>query len=135
MSIQRREVYLVMKQLSDGRVLYVEGIKSARNYFFDGHVRFSLTRGGSANIVELSPADRPMQLFHVPNDNHGKWQAAYCDFGCSPDFGEVELEFIIFVGAYSNDRNRTFELMREGLKRAWEIVEGKRQLRDGEFND
>ncbi|WMV69319.1 hypothetical protein [Escherichia albertii] len=41
----------------------------------------------------------------------------------------------IFVGAYSNDRDCTFDLMREGLNRAWEIVEGNRQLRDGEFND
>ncbi|MGE4926790.1 hypothetical protein ACS78X_21660 [Yersinia enterocolitica] len=45
------------------------------------------------------------------------------------------MEYIIFVGAYSNDRDCTFDLMREGLDRAWEIVEGNRQLRDGEFND
>lgn len=33
MSIQRREVYLVLKQLSDGRLFYVEGLRSASNYF------------------------------------------------------------------------------------------------------
>lgn len=36
MSIQRREVYLVLKQLPDGRVIYVEGIRCARNYFLMG---------------------------------------------------------------------------------------------------
>lgn len=76
-----------------------------------------------------------MQLFHVPENNSGKWQAAFHSFGCLPEFGEPEMEYIIFVGAYSNDRNRTFELMRKGMDRAWDIVEGKRQLRDGEFND
>lgn len=135
MSIQRREVYLVMKQLSDGQVIYVEGIKSAKNYFFDGHVRVGLDPSGSASFVELSPNERPIQLFHIPNDNHGKWQAAFHDFGCLPEFGDPEMEYIIFVGAYSNDRDRTFELMRMGLDRAWEIVDGKRQLRDGEFHD
>lgn len=34
MSIQRREVYLVLKKLPDGRVIYVEGIRCAHNYFF-----------------------------------------------------------------------------------------------------
>ncbi len=33
MSIVRREVYLVLKQLSDGRLFYVEGMRSARRYF------------------------------------------------------------------------------------------------------
>ncbi|MDZ8272806.1 hypothetical protein SND12_17240 [Escherichia coli] len=89
----------------------------------------------SASFVEFSPNERPMQLFHMPNENNGKWQAAFHNFGCSPEFGEPEMEYIIFVGAYSNDRDCTFDLMREGLNRAWEIVEGNRQLRDGEFND
>ncbi|WP_162720415.1 hypothetical protein [Escherichia coli] len=35
MSIQRREVYLVLKKLPDGRVIYVEGIRCAHNYFFE----------------------------------------------------------------------------------------------------
>lgn len=76
-----------------------------------------------------------MQLFHMPKENNCKWQAAFHNFGGWPEIGELEMEYIIFVGAYSNDRDRTFELMREGLDRAWEIVEDKRQLRDGEFND
>lgn len=135
MTIQRREVYLVLKELSDGRVSYVEGLRSARNYFFDGHVRVIPAPGGSARFVEFSTNDHPMQLFHMPHESHGKWQAAYHDFGCSPEFGKPELEYIIFVGAYCNDRDRVYELMREGLDRAWEIVEGERELRDGEFND
>ncbi|EFP0174564.1 hypothetical protein HLX12_004684, partial [Escherichia coli] len=94
-----------------------------------------LSAGSSASFVEFSPNERPMQLFHMPNENNGKWQAAFHNFGCSPEFGEPEMEYIIFVGAYSNDRDCTFDLMREGLNRAWEIVEGNRQLRDGEFND
>ena len=32
MSIQRREVYLVLKKLPDGRVIYVEGIRCAHNW-------------------------------------------------------------------------------------------------------
>ena len=135
MSIQRREVYLVLKKLPDGRVIYVEGIRCAHNYFFDGHSRVGLSAGSSASFVEFSPNERPMQLFHMPNENNGKWQAAFHNFGCSPEFGEPEMEYIIVVGAYSNDRDCTFDLMREGLNRAWEIVEGNRQLRDGEFND
>jgi hypothetical protein len=135
MSIQRREVYLVLKTLRDGRVIYVEGIRCAHNYFFDGHSRVGLSAGSSASFVEFSPNERPMQLFHMPNENNGKWQAAFHNLGCSPVFGEPEMEYIIFVGAYSNDRDCTFDLMREGLNRAWEIVEGNRQLRDGEFND
>ncbi|MBZ3802431.1 hypothetical protein K9O81_18855 [Leclercia adecarboxylata] len=135
MNIQRREVFLVLKQLSDGKVVYAEGMKSARQYFFDGHARVGLEPNGSESFVEFSPNERPMQLFHVPNDNWGKWQAAFHNFGCFPEFGEPELEFIIFVGAYSNNRDRTFELMRQGMDRAWEIIEGKRELRDGEFEE
>lgn len=135
MSIQRREVFLVMKEIFDGTILYVEGLNHARQYFFDGHARVGVSPGASASFVEFSTNDRPMQLFHVPNDNWGQWQAAYHDFGCSPTFGEPELEYIIFVGAYSNDRDRTYELMREGVDRAWEIIEGERELRDGEFED
>ncbi|ELF4846947.1 hypothetical protein ACV67J_004636, partial [Salmonella enterica] len=97
--------------------------------FFDGHSRVGLSAGSSASFVEFSPNERPMQLFHMPNENNGKWQAAFHNFGCSPEFGEPEMEYIIFVGAYSNDRDCTFDLMREGLNRAWEIVEGNRQLR------
>jgi len=110
-------------------------LNHARQYFFDGHARAVTSPGASASFVEFSTNDRAMQLFHVPKDNWGKWQAAYHDFGCSPVFGEPELEYIIFVGAYSNDRDRTYELMREGVDRAWEIIEGKRELRDGEFED
>ena len=36
-----------------------------------------------------------MQLFHMPNENNGKWQAAFHNFGCSPEFGEPEMEYII----------------------------------------
>ena len=117
---------------ADGHVIYMEGIRCARNYFFDGHTRVGLSAGGSTSFVEFLPNERPMQLFHMPKENNGKWQAAFHNFGGWPEIGELE---IIFVGAYSNDRDRTFELMREGLDRAWEIVEDKRQLRDGEFND
>ncbi|ECE0486461.1 hypothetical protein KX75_20020 [Salmonella enterica subsp. enterica] len=55
MSIQRREVYLVIKHLPDDRVLYVEGMKYASNYFFDGHSRVDTTSGDSASFVEFSP--------------------------------------------------------------------------------
>ncbi|MDV1094996.1 hypothetical protein ACSI5N_25570 (plasmid) [Raoultella ornithinolytica] len=135
MSIQRREVYLVMKQLSDGRVMYVEGLKEASGYFFDGHVRVGLSSNTSSSFVDFDPNERPMQLFHMPDEHNGKWQAAYHDFGCNPPVGKAELEFVVFVGAYSNDRDRTIELMRMGMVRAWEIVDGKRQLRNGEFFD
>lgn len=135
MSIQRREVYLVMKEIADGRIIYVEGLNHARQYFFDGHSRVGSSPGASASFVEFSTNDRPMQLFHVPTNSGGKWQAAYHDFGFSPLFGEPELEYIIFVGAYSNDRDRTYDLMRQGVDRAWEIIEGERELRDGEFED
>jgi len=124
-----------MKQLPDGRVLYVEGLKGASAYFFDGHSCVSTDPKGSASLVELSEHERPVQLFHMPNQHYNKWQAAHHDFGCAPPFGDPTLEFVIFVGAYSNDRERTLELMREGVNRAWDIVEGKRELRDGEFND
>ncbi|WP_241696719.1 hypothetical protein [Citrobacter freundii] len=92
MSIQRREVYLVLKTLPDGRVIYVEGIRCAHNYFFDGHSRVGLSAGNSASFVEFSPNERPMQLFHMPKENNGKWQAAFHNFGCSPEFGEPEME-------------------------------------------
>lgn len=42
MSVQRREVYLVLKQLSDGRLFYVEGLRSARMYFLMGMFGYSL---------------------------------------------------------------------------------------------
>lgn len=135
MSIERREVYLVMKQLPDGRVLYVEGLKCASNYFFDGHSGVGIDARSSSSFVEFSEGDKPMQLFHMPNQNYNKWQAAYHDFGCDPMMGEPKKEFIIFVGAFSNDRERTTELMCEGLNRAWEIIDGERELRDGEFED
>lgn len=135
MSIQRREVYLVIKHLSDGRVLYVEGMKYAQNYFFDGHSRVGLDPSGTSSFIDFSPGERPMQLFYVPSNASGKWQAAFHTFGCSPEFGEPQIEYIIFLGAYSNDHDMTFELMRNGLDRAWEIIEGKRELRDGEFCD
>lgn len=133
--MKRREVYLVLKELSDGRVLYVEGLKSARNYFFDGHSRVTLDAGNKATFETFSPENRPMQLFHMPKESHGKWQAAYHDFGCWPEFGEPEGEYVIFVGAYSNDRERVFELMREGMERAYQIINEERDLRDGEFPD
>ncbi|WP_396265896.1 hypothetical protein WGR79_14720 [Klebsiella pneumoniae] len=85
MSIQRREVYLVLKQLSDGRLFYVEGLRSARNYFFDGHVRVLTSPAGSASFIEFEPGERPMQLFHLPDEEGTQWQAAFHDFGCSPE--------------------------------------------------
>ena len=135
MSIQRREVYLVLKQLSDGRLFYVEGMRSARNYFFDGHVRVLTAPGGSVSFIEFEPGERPMQLFHMPDEEGTQWQAAFPDFGCMPEFGIPELEYVIFVGAYSNDRERTIELMSMGMTHAWEIINGECELREGEFEE
>ncbi|ELK6103823.1 hypothetical protein [Citrobacter freundii] len=135
MSVQRREVYLVLKQLSDGRLFYVEGLRSARMYFFDGHVRVLTSPGGSASFIEFEPAERPIQLFHLPDEEGSQWQAAFHDFGCSPELGKPELEYVIFVGAYSDDRERTIELMNMGMTHAWEIIEGKCELREGEFEE
>ncbi|MEQ9864639.1 hypothetical protein [Pectobacterium aroidearum] len=136
MSIQRREVYLVLKQLSDGRLFYVEGMRSARNYFFDGHVRVLTAQSDSASFIEFEPGERPMQLFHIPDEKGGtQWQAAFHDFGCSPEFGKPKLEYVIFVGAYSNSRERTIKLMSMGMAHAWEIIDGKRELREGEFEE
>ena len=72
-----------------------------------------------------SNRERPMQLFHMPDEEGTQWQAAFHDFGCSPEFGEPKLEYVIFVGAYSDDRERTIELMNMGMTHAWEIIEVK----------
>ncbi|ENR5961831.1 hypothetical protein ACEWL9_003815 [Enterobacter hormaechei] len=135
MSIKRREVYLVIKETYSGEVTYVEGMNEASMYFFDGHTRVGIDPNGVATFEEFMPTERPAQVFHVPSNTSGKWQAALHSFGCYPEFGEPELEYIIFVGAYSNDHDRTLELMREGMDRAWEVIEGKRALRKGEFKD
>ncbi|MFN2743752.1 hypothetical protein ACKUFO_25000, partial [Escherichia coli] len=63
MSIQRREVYLVLKKLPDGRVIYVEGIRCAHNYFFDGHSRVGLSAGSSAGTVAKLAMRQPFVLF------------------------------------------------------------------------
>ena len=43
-----------------------------------------------------------MQLFHMPNENNGKWQAAFHNFGCSPNFGNLGNGIHHFLsGAYS----------------------------------
>lgn len=135
MSIVRREVYLVLKQLSDGRLFYVEGKRSARRYFFDDHVQVLTTLGGSTSFIEFEPGGRPMQLFHMPDEEGVQWQGVLNDFGCLPEFGKPELEYVIFLGAFSNDRERTIELMSMGMTHAWEIINGKCELREGEFEE
>ena len=52
MSIQRREVYTVLKKLPDGRVIYVEGIRCAI-ITFDGHSRVGLSAGSSAELCRI----------------------------------------------------------------------------------
>ncbi|HDT6029042.1 TPA: hypothetical protein QHD00_003763 [Enterobacter cloacae subsp. cloacae] len=135
MTIQRREVYLLVKETYSGKVTYVEELQSVSNYFFDGHARVNDDPNGKATHEEFMDGMRPAQVFYVPSNTSGKWQAAFHSFGCYPEMGAPQLEFIIFVGAYSNDHDRTLELMREGMDRAYEVIEGTRQLRDGEFTD
>lgn len=135
MTIERREVYLVVKETLSGDVTYLEGMKHSSQYFFDGHTRVGIDPNGVATFEEFMDSERPAQVFHVPSNRSGKWQAAYHTFGCHPELGTPQLEYIIFVGAYSNDHDRTLELMRIGMERAWEVIEGNRSLRDGEFKD
>lgn len=66
--------------------------------FFDGHVRANTASGGSASFIRFLPNEHPVQLFHMPNERNSRWQAAFSNFGCWPEFGETQLEYVIFVG-------------------------------------
>lgn len=39
---------------------------------------------GSASFIEFEPGERPMQLFHMPDEEGTQWQAAFHDFGYFP---------------------------------------------------
>ncbi|MCP2124421.1 UNVERIFIED_ORG: hypothetical protein J2Y93_004579 [Pantoea agglomerans] len=131
--LPRKEVFLVLKEISSGDIIMAEGLLTASNYYFDGLARTHLQHPPLVTLEEFDPRYRLAQVIHLPNENVGKWHATHHAFGGWPEF-VPEMEYVISVAAYSNDKARTLKMLKAGVEYSEKLLDGSVAPREGEFH-
>ncbi|HHE8494760.1 hypothetical protein NFL61_23040 (plasmid) [Enterobacter ludwigii] len=130
--LPRKEVFLVMKEISGGEIVMAEGLLAASNYYFDALGRAAAQQPSSVTLEEFDPQYRLAQMIHLPDERTGKWHATHHSFGGWPEF-VPEMEYIVSVAAYSNSKARTLEMLKAGVEYSDLILNGSVAPREGEF--